>query len=71
MPCDKGWGVIDISKFQLSSSYRFCVMRFEGIEEMDDSLTESMSNKGDCRTAPAKPGLLNTKILMYVLWSYS
>ena len=30
-------------------------------QRMNDSLTESVNNKGVCRTAPATPGLLNRK----------
>ena len=31
----------------------------EGLEEKADSLTELINDKGDCRTAPATPSLLN------------
>ena len=33
---------------------------FEDWEEKDDSISESMSDEGVCRTAPATPGLLIT-----------
>ena len=33
-------------------------MCLEDLEEKDESLYQSISNKGDCRTAPGTPGLL-------------
>ena len=36
---------------------------FEDLREKDQSMTKLISDKGVCRTAPATPGLLITKIL--------
>ena len=35
---------------------------FEDLEEKDDSINQSITDGGVCRTAPATPGLLNTLI---------
>ena len=42
-------------------------------QTMSQSLNESVSDGGDCRTAPATPGLLNTMgfYLFYVIVRFS
>ena len=41
---------------------------FEDLEEKDDWLTETINDKGVCRTAPATPGLLKSNTLISGLW---
>ena len=58
-----------LSKFQLSSCYGLGVMMFWRLEEKDywinvnESMNELMSDKGDCRTSPATP-----RVCYYVDW---
>ena len=49
-------GVNILSKFQLPSSYG--LWYFEDLGEKADSLTDFISDKGVCRTAPATHDLL-------------
>ena len=59
-----GWGSSILSKLQLPSSYGLGVMMFwrlGGKGSLTDWLTQSMSDEGDCRRAPATPGLLITQ----------
>ena len=37
-------------------------------QTMSQSVNELISNGGDCRTAPATPGLLNTRIYMLCIF---
>ena len=65
---DMLWGVNILSKFQLPSSYRLWFMilwRFGGKVPLMSNL---MSNRGVCRTAPATPGLLKI-LIKYEEWS--
>ena len=58
---DTWWGVNILSKFQLPSSYGLGVMiirSFGGKGSLTESINEWINDKGDCRTAPATPGLL-------------
>ena len=54
----RGGGVKIFKKFQVSSFYGLGVMIFEDLVEKADSLTDLISDKVVCRTAPATPGLL-------------
>ena len=38
-------------------------MIFEDLEEKGEVISQSMNEKGVCRTAPATPGLLTIKVL--------
>jgi hypothetical protein len=57
-----GSNYLDVdSLFQFLSSYGLGVMmiwKFGGKGLMNKWMNELMSNKGDCKTAPATPGLL-------------
>ena len=58
---DTWWGVNIPSKFQVPNSYGLCVMMirsFGGKGPLTELMNEWINDKGDCRTAPAKPGLL-------------
>ena len=58
LTCDMWWGVNILSKYQLPSSYGLgftMSWRFRGKGWVSQLI---MSNKGDCRTAPALLGLL-------------
>ena len=72
MTCDMLWGVNILSKFLLPSFSGLWFMifwRFGGKGWRSDwrfggkgSRSDWMSNKADCRTAPATPGLLTTSL---------
>ena len=62
MTCNTLWGVNNLSKYQLPSSYGLGVMmirRFGGKGSLTELMNELFNHKGDCRTAPATPGLVN------------
>ena len=46
-----------LSKFELPSSSGWKILK--ALEEKGNSLSEFINDGGDCRTAPAIPGLLN------------
>ena len=56
LTCDMWYGVNILPKFQISN---FTVWVYsEDFEEKGELMNESIINGGDCRTAPAKLGLL-------------
>ena len=59
MTCVMLWGVNNFSRFQLPSSNGLWFMifwRFGGKGSPNDWLTDSINDKGVCRTPPATPG---------------
>ena len=68
LTCDR-WGEVHfLSKF---SAPQFSLFRcFEEIFTKDDSLNESMNNKGVCKTGLATSGLL-TYVLSFTVWNWA
>ena len=52
------WGVNVLSKSELPALTVWDRQFLEDYERKDQLLNQSMSDGGDCRTAPATPGLL-------------
>ena len=65
--CDTWWGVNILSKFQLPSYYSLgqCLEDSERIGSPTEWMNQWINDKGVCRTAPATPGLLISKILAW------
>ena len=60
MTCDMLWGVNILSKFQLPSCYGLWFIISWTLGGKGSRTDWLINDKGVCRTAPAKPGLLNT-----------
>ena len=66
MTHDTYCGINILSKFQLSGSSGLGLIWSEG--SLNESVIELMKDGGDCRRAPATPGLFNMKIYGHFLF---